>query len=43
MIHCGATADYGHYKICMKLDLENDLWVEFNDRKAENISFEKVK
>lgn len=34
MIHCGKTADSGHYKICMKIDAQNGNWVELNDRRT---------
>ena len=40
MIHCGKSAESGHYKLCLRINGE---WVEFNDRKAEVISEYKVK
>lgn len=42
MIHAGKTAESGHYKMCIRMQGEKGGWVEFNDRRAEDISYEKV-
>ena len=39
MIHEGSTATSGHYKVLLQLDGK---WTEFNDRKVEIISEQKV-
>lgn len=40
MIHEGASASYGHYKVCIHLG--GDLWNEYNDRTVTSISKEKI-
>jgi uncharacterized UBP type Zn finger protein len=40
MIHCGKSAESGHYKLCIKV---GDNWVEFNDRRTSVISEAKIK
>lgn len=40
MIHCGKTAESGHYKLCI---LINGDWIEFNDRRTEIVKEEKIK
>lgn len=42
MIHCGTTAESGHYKICIKIDPINNVWVELNDRRTDEIPQEKI-
>lgn len=42
MIHCGTTADSGHYKICIKVDPQRNVWAELNDRRTEEITYEKI-
>lgn len=40
MIHCGKSAESGHYKLCLSVNGE---WIEFNDRRTDIISEEKIK
>ena len=42
MIHCGTTADSGHYKICIKVDPQKNVWAELNDRRTEDITYDKI-
>ena len=43
MIHAGKTAESGHYKMCIRVNDQKDEWVEFNDRRTEEVSADKIK
>lgn len=41
MIHSGKSAEFGHYKMC--INVKDNTWIEFNDRRADEISPDKIK